>query len=276
MLDAYESKTTAMDRNAQSTPALDLAAELAVALGAVERLRLRPQDQARLEQFEVFRFGPGRSRMGWSVGEGPLIVLVHGYSGLGAQMAVLAQHLAERGFRCVLFDAGGHGASAREKVGFSTFIHDTRHVIKYLDTEVHALVGHSAGALAMMRARALLGVSAQRYAVISAPLFPYVPLDQMRGFGATEEALDHVKAILADQFEMSWSDLAAGAAYAAEDGAKLFAACDVEDRRVRSADMDAMAQLWEGAELLRTEGYGHNKILQAPEVLEAVAKFVAQ
>lgn len=264
-------RDTAPAGDGNSNPALDLIAPLGAALSTAAELPLRPQDAALLEGAEPFRFGPDASRQAWSLGQGPVAVLVHGYSGRGVQMAPLARHLADRGFRCVFFDAGGHGASRPERIGFHTFINDTRDLIAHLDTPVQAMIGHSAGGLAMMRARALYGLSAATYAVISAPIFPYVPLETMRAKGAPEAAIEYFKAILSDQFQMSWSALAGGQAFAPEPGKPLLAVYDNADTKVRPADADALAAIWPGARVVRTDGYGHNRILRAEATLTAVA-----
>ncbi|MBV1885713.1 MAG: lysophospholipase [Parvibaculaceae bacterium] len=258
-----------------SNDALDLVAFLSAVLGKAKVLPLRPQDEALLEGIDSFRFGPDGSRKAWSIGEGPLVVLVHGYSGRGVQMATLARHLAAKGFQCMFFDAGGHGESQPEKIGFSTFIRDTRDFFAHIRMPVYALIGHSAGALAMMRARELYGVSAEKYGVISAPLFPYVPLESMRATGAPEEALDYMKAVLSDQFEMSWSALTGGESFAAEADKSLLAVYDTEDPMVRHTDAERVADLWSNATVVKTAGYGHNRILQAEETLAAVADFVS-
>lgn len=257
-----------------TNPALELAAGLTAALGKAKVLPLRPQDAALLDGLDTFRFGVNGSRLAWSVGQGPLVILVHGYSGRGVQMAALARKLAVEGLRCVFFDAGGHGASTPEKISFSTFMTDTRDIMAHLGEPVHALIGHSAGALAFMRARAMLDISAQKYGLISAPLFPYVPLATMRGKGAPEQSLDYVKAVLCDQFQMSWASLINGDAFAPETGKQVLAVYDTADQRVRHTDADEIASLWPGTRIFKTGGYGHNRILKAPEVLEAVCEFV--
>lgn len=259
----------------RSSPALDMAAAFAGALGQAQILPLRPEDETLLEGTAPFRFGPDDSRQGWSIGAGPAVILVHGYSGSGIQMAPLARHIAEAGYRCVFFDAGGHGSSRPEKVGFHTLINDTRDLFHHLGGAVFGMVGHSAGGLAMMRARALHTLGAEKYAVIAAPFFPYVPLDTMRGHGAPEEALDHIKAILSDQFQLPWSALAQGEAYAPEERRPLLAVYDKGDPRVRHTDADALAEIWPGARLVKTEGYGHNRILRAEETLQSVREFIA-
>ena len=189
-------------------------------------------------------------------------------------MATLAHHIAQAGFRCVVFDAGGHGASAPEKIGFFTFMNDTRDLVAHLDAPIFAMIGHSAGALGMMRALSLYNVQASRYCVISAPLFPYVPLESMRATGASQEALDYVKAVLSDQFQMSWSSLTSGESFKGDGSAPLLAVYDTTDKKVRHTDADQIAALWPHSDIVKTSGYGHNKILQAEETLEAVTQFL--
>ena len=259
-----------------TNPALELAAALAQALGRSTPMPLRAQDEAMLACAERFRFGPADSRPAWSIGTGPLVLLVHGYAGRGAQMAVLAQAIAARGYRAVFFDAGGHGDARAEKIGFATFIADTREIVAYLGAPIHALIGHSAGALAMMRARALHEVRAARYAVIAAPIYPYVPLASMRARGAPDAALEHVKSILADQFQTEWSTLAAGVAFSPEQGKPLLAIYDTMDERVSHTDADFLERHWPGCKVLKTSGHGHNRILQAPETVAAVCDLLEQ
>lgn len=260
--------------NETSNAALDLAARMTVSMGAAGGLPLRPEDADLLDSAEPFRFC-GDTRQGWSVGDGPVVCLVHGFGGLGVQMMPLAQHLAAQGFRAVFFDAGGHGASYPGRIGFDTFIDDTAALCDAIGPEVHALVGHSAGGLAMMRARQVHGVRASCYGVIAAPLFPYVPLDRMRGQGAPEEALDHVKAVLSDQFRISWSALAAGESFLPDGDAPMLAVYDTADDRVRHSDAERIATLWPGTRIVKTAGQGHNRVLRAAETLAAVADFVS-
>lgn len=265
-----------MDINARSDSELDLVAQLAARLGRAREMPLRPKDQALLESANAFKFGPDASKLAWSVGDGPLVILVHGYSGRGVQMAKLALEIAGKGFKCVFFDAGGHGDSRAEKIGFFTFMNDTRDVVRHFDTPVYALIGHSAGALGMMHARNLYGVSAQKYGVICAPIYPYVPLENMRLGGAPEQSITHIKAILSDQFQTSWSSMVSGISFQAEEGKPLLAVYDLDDQMVRHQDAEALGEIWPKTTIVKTEGYGHNKILQAPETIKAVLEFLDQ
>lgn len=261
-----------MEEYERSSDVLEVAAMLGEALGQSSVMPLRPKDESLLAQAETFGFGAGR--IGWSVGSGPVVLLVHGYSGRGVQMAALAFEIARQGFRAIFFDAGGHGASRVEKIGFFTFINDTRDIVDHLNEPIFAMIGHSAGGLAMMRARDLYGVAAERYTLISAPFYPYVPLEGMLKRGAPTAALPYVKAILADQFRTSWSSLARGVAYVSEKSKPLLAIYDTDDERVRHTDADRLGAIWPGARIVKTKGYGHNRILQADEALQAVVAFL--
>lgn len=236
---------------------------------------LRAKDAELLVGARTFRFGPEDSRVAWLIGEGPLIVLVHGWGGRGVQMAGLARFLAAEGYRCVFFDAGGHGDSRTEYTGYSTFIADSRDLAHALNEPAFAWIGHSAGALGMMHARALHGIGADRYVCICAPRFPYVALETLKKHrGAGDEVLEHVKPILAAQFQTGWLALEEGEAFAPEKDKPLLLAYDRDDELVRHADADFVAARWPGAKVVKTDGYGHNRILRAPEVWAAVREFL--
>ncbi|PKP82456.1 MAG: hypothetical protein CVT79_05915 [Alphaproteobacteria bacterium HGW-Alphaproteobacteria-18] len=262
--------------HAASDDALEQTGILAQRLSTSAPMALRDQDAALLAGASQFWFGPQASRPGWSFGEGPIVLLVHGYSGRGVQMAVLARAIAAKGFNAVIFDAGGHGSARREKIGFNTFIEDTAAIAQHLNAPLFAMIGHSAGGLAMMRARAIHGVRAQRYGVIAAPFFPYVPLENMVQRGAPRSVLPYIKAILADQFQATWAELVNGLSFSPEAEKPLLAVYDDLDDRIRLSDADLISSVWPDSKIVRTSGYGHNRILQADEVVSATTKFLLE
>jgi len=276
----------------------DFAKSLIEKLSNGQAMPLRPQDAALLEGAQAFRFGPEDSRCAWTVGEGPLVLMIHGWGGRGVQMAPLARSLALAGFRCVFFDAGGHGDSRREPIGFDLFINDAAALTKHVAEPVFAWIGHSAGGLGTMAARALRGLEAERYVCIAAPLFPYVPIETIKQkFAPSKQVIDLVKRALAAQFETNWPALEAGgvfqpglarnaragdaqarngARHATRHARKLLLAFDIDDERVRHADAERIAEVWPGARIVKTEKFGHNKILQSPEVLTQTLAFLKE
>ena len=55
----------------------------------------------------------GHPRPGFAVGEGPLMILAHGWGGRAAQMLELAQAVARNGYRAVAIDLPGHNTDDR-------------------------------------------------------------------------------------------------------------------------------------------------------------------
>ena len=267
----------------------DFAKSLMEKLSNGQAMPLRPQDAALLEGAQAFRFGPEDSRCAWTLGEGPLVLMIHGWGGRGVQMAPLARSLALAGFRCVFFDAGGHGDSRREPIGFDLFINDAAALTKHVAEPVFAWIGHSAGGLGMMAARALRGLEAERYVCIAAPLFPYVPIATIKQeFAPSEQVIELVQRALAAQFETNWPALEAGGVFhpgfarnaqapnATRDARKLLLAFDIDDERVRHADAERIAEIWPDARIVKTRKFGHNKILQSPEVLAQTLAFLKE
>jgi pimeloyl-ACP methyl ester carboxylesterase len=229
----------------------------------------RAQDAALLARCREFRFGTERELVGWSVGEGPPVLLLHGWGGLGVQMAKLALAAAERGFRAVFCDVAGHGLSASKPLGFDRFMDDAQALQHATDPSPHAWIGHSAGALALLSARRTHGIRALRYVAIAAPCHPYVPVDRLRGAGVREAVLDELKRLIAAQFSAPWAALEAGAAWQPGASARLLLAYDEDDEVVHPCNGDKIQSVWPGATRLRTRGFGHNRLLGSPALIEA-------
>src|SRR5436190_15309881 len=78
------------------------------------RHAMPPRERAWVTSAWPLRIGDGRERIhAWSWGEGPTVVLAHGWEGRGSQMGALALAIAGAGMRAVAIDGPAHGASAR-------------------------------------------------------------------------------------------------------------------------------------------------------------------
>ncbi len=239
-------------------------------------LALRPEDAAFLSECPTFRFGPDLSRLGWSIGEGPLVVLAHGWAGLGVQMAPIARALADRGFRCAFYDCGGHGQSRIEPINFVTIINDFTAVLEHLGEPARAWIGHSAGGQGMMAARAMHGVAAtDSYVCISTPTAPYVPINVLRDrVAAPAVEIEAAKALFAEHFGCAWPDMETGALYRPEPCRRLMLVHDRSDPIVRHEDAEVIARGWETAQILKTDGLGHNRALRDKATVEAICCFI--
>lgn len=252
-----------------------------LALRLVDSLASRtqrpPLDQVQrdaINQAQPLRYGTQASHTAWCWGEGPLVLLVHGWNGRAAQMAPLARHIAEQGYRAVAIDITGHGDSPGTRTQWQFFRSDLLQLVRALDQDIHTLIGHSAGALAMMAARHAGEVGASRYACISAPSHPFPPIEVIRRKLAPRPAvINRYQALIAEQLGASWDDMQAGAFYRGL-REKTLLICDQDDRIVNHHEGDKLSGLMPTAQLLKTQGYGHTRILNAQEVKDALTEFV--
>ncbi len=231
-------------------------------------------EQEAMARASKMSYGENNKNVAWVWGDGPLVVFVHGWSGRAAQMAPLALHVANLGFRSVAIDVTGHGDSPKRHTRWDYFLRDIAALTRSLHEEVYAYVGHSAGALCMMAARGLKGIRAQRYACICAPSFPFPPIDVIqKKLNPKEAVLESYKAYIAGQFETTWKQLQAGCSYA-DAGSNLLLFYDETDRFVNHSEGDRIQALCPGAQVVKTSAYSHQKILAAPELARTLGAFL--
>jgi hypothetical protein len=140
---------------------------------------------------------------------------------------------------------------------------------------VHALIGHSAGAMTMMAARATSNLKAQHYVCISSPSYPHPPVTAVRQrLKPRTGVMAAYQQEIARQFHTDWEALEAGRAYEGA-GSDLLLFYDRKDRYVDHSDGDRILNWCAGARLVKTDNYGHIKVLDSPELLEAVKTFIS-
>ncbi len=220
-----------------------------------QRPRVSSFEQAAMAHASRMRYGENNKNVAWVWGDGPLVIFVHGWSGRAAQMAPLALHVANLGFRSVAIDVTGHGDSPKRHTRWDYFFRDIAVLSQSLHEEVYAYIGHSAGALSMMAARALKGIHAQRYACICAPSFPFPPINVIqKKLNPKESVVEHYKEFIAGQFETTFYD--------------------ETDRFVNHREGDKIQTICPGAQVVKTRAYSHQQILAAPELAQTLGAFL--
>lgn len=244
------------------------------AIAKTQRPPVTLAQQQALAQADKLHYGKDHRHVAWVWGDGPLVILVHGWNGRAAHMAPLAISIASQGFRCVAIEVTGHGSSPGNRTAWTCFIEDITALTQSLGQEVHAYVAHSAGGLTTMAARELKGIHASRYVCICAPSHPFPPINVIRkrlnpGPGVISLYRDYI----AQQFHTDWDSLQSGCAYAGA-GSDLLLFYDEGDRFVDHGEGDLIKNLCPGARLIKSTGYGHTKVLASPELAKAVNAFL--
>lgn len=213
-------------------------------------------------------------------GDGPTVYLMHGWGGSRGRFETFIPPLIKAGYRVVALDAPSHGASApgvhgRRRAVAAEFAEALRRLIAECGP-AYGIVGYSLGGAAAALV-VLDGVPAGRVALV-APMAS--PLAFAGTFGRVLGLGERVRAGLLERVErrngrpLSDLDLAARAATRSE-LPPLLVVHDRDDQVVDLGGAEAITKAWPRAELLRTEGLGHQRILRDPEVARQVVRFLA-
>jgi pimeloyl-ACP methyl ester carboxylesterase len=208
----------------------------------------------------------------WSWGNGPVVLLVHGWEGRGTQLGALIDPLVEAGFRVVTFDGPGHGDAEPTRASAPDLAIAIGSVADAVGS-VHAIVAHSMGALAATLALTR-NVSVQR-AVFLAPATD--PRVYARAFAKTMALSDDVRrrmlARIEERFDLSLERLYAPD-LASQLSVPLHVIHDRDDVEVPLASGEQLVAAWPGASLRVTSGLGHRRILKDPLVIGETVAFV--
>jgi pimeloyl-ACP methyl ester carboxylesterase len=212
-------------------------------------------------------------------GDGPAVYLVHGWGGLGSQLAAFVAPLTAAGFRVVLFDLPAHGSSDPGPAGPGR-THGVE-MGRALDAvaarfgPAHTVVAHSLGATAtyLTLRHGWLGTGRL---VLLAPMVDAGTLfggfQRTLGFGPRTRRAFEREAHRFVGIGMEEFDLRHQAAHL--DPVPTLVVHDRGDRQTPYADSARLVAALPHAELVATEGLGHRRILQDPGVVAAAVAFI--
>lgn len=192
-------------------------------------------------------------------GDGPAVLLVHGWGGHAGHMAAFVDPLLAAGFRAVAIDLPGHGRSAGRR---SSVVHGATAVeqAEAAFGPLAGLVAHSFGAPISTYALAR-GVSPQRIVYV-APVARFEPF--WARFGAGVGASPAVMAQAMRRGE-NWLgvrfDEVAPLGLAGDLETPLLILHGIDDRETPRTEGRLLASAWPEAEFREIPGIGHMRIL---------------
>lgn len=231
----------------------------------------RPErEQQLLKQGHAFELVGGQKA--WSFGAGPLVVLVHGWEGRGAQLGAFVEPLIANGFRVVTFDVAAHGSSPGTHATILSWLSPLFEISKRFGDPV-CVIGHSFGCPALSLALKR-GYHAQSVVYIAPP----DALDGgARSFaritGIGERGENALKDLLSARTGMSFEDQRVEN-FGARMRTPLLVVHDEDDQDVPLACARTYARCWPECHVFTTRGLGHRKILRDPSVVSRVVTFV--
>lgn len=233
--------------------------------------RARPRLAEPLRNAQDFEIEtPDGGIAAWRHGEGPAVLLVHGWQDDNSLWSPLVSALADNGVASVAFDLPGHGFSTGAACSPLAAAQAIAAVARELGP-IDAIVTHSFGGPALGLAT-LNGLTARRMVLIAAPRGRNKRwLKVAQEHGISEEVVTRARELYAADVgpERAAFDLAAIA-----HRAQTLVIHSMDDDAVEWQNGEAIAQTWPHADLALFDGLGHRMIAQDRNVIEHIVRFV--
>ncbi len=204
--------------------------------------------------------------------DGPNVLLVHGWNGRASQMGAIADPLNDAGFEVIAIDLPGHGASPGNTsslpVSAQALLDAQHHFGPF-----HATIGHSFGGAASLLAISQ-GLQTQAAITIGSPSKLEWLLDLYAEFlnfnpAATQKLAKLLeKKLGADIWQRC--DLEIQGPTLTTPGLVIH---DTEDKEVPFYHAEMISKAW-SAQLLKTTGLGHRRVLRDKKTIAAIVNFI--
>lgn len=207
-------------------------------------------------------------------GEGPRVVLVHGYGGRAAQLTPYVEPLRARGFGVVAYDAPGHGASEGSSIALPEVALALHGVVAHFGG-AHAVIAHSVGGAATCLA-VHQGLPVTRIALVAPPADLSLWFERFAtGLRVPEALLSGVRRQVERRLHAPLSTFNAEA-MGAGIHVPMLVIHDDRDREVPFAHGERVAKSVPMGSLVKTTGLGHRRILAHADVVSQVVSFVIE
>ena len=201
------------------------------------------------------------------------ILLVHGWSGSGTQLAKIAKALLEQGYMSVSFDAPAHGKAAGKMSMMPFFIKAIHHLEEDYGP-FEAVIGHSLGGMSSLRA-IRNGLKTNKLVIIgTANNISEITRHFAENMKMNHKVARKMKAYLDDRFNEDM-DVLSGGESAKYVKTPTLVIHDEEDVDVKVKSAYEIHEELENSELMITSGLGHRRILGNEKVINKITTFIA-
>ncbi len=210
-------------------------------------------------------------------GQGPAVLLVHGWGGNATHMGRLVQPLLNAGFRVLAFDAPAHGNSSGRTTDMVEFAAAVSTVARHAGP-LHAVIGHSFGAAMAMYAMRDWGMTASRVVLASSfqhcNWFVRLFAEQV---GLTPEVLRRVHDTFFQRYSGRFDlDRMSVVEMARQAHLPTLLVHDETDPEIPFEHSLALAAALPLAQFKATHGLGHHRVVRNPEVIRRIVAFLAE
>lgn len=202
----------------------------------------------------------------------PYVLLVHGWSSFGLRYQPWVKPLRDMGYALVAFDQPGHGLSDGQHCTLPDFIETVREVGRHYGDSA-LTIAHSLGGAAAVLAQGEAWHS-EKLILIGPAADPVAATQRFSRFVRLgghltvrmHESLEAMTGINIHDLQVH--------RHLRSLGQPALIVHDMDDHEVPWAEGERYARHWHGARLHTTQGLGHHKVLDAPEVIDVSLAFL--
>jgi hypothetical protein len=206
-------------------------------------------------------------------GQGPVVIMLHGWSGRAGQFRKFVEPFTQGGFRVVAIDAPGHGKSEGKRLTILD-IHGVLQLLHQKYNGFAGIIGHSFGGASSLFALSM-GIPATKLIMIGSPTRGHdIIADFFAKINGGPKSIARFEAKVLKKYGRPFDDYSACAAAPSLPPIELLLVHDEGDKEVKLAQPLALKSLLPSAQIHITQGLGHYRILKDPEVVSACLRFV--
>jgi esterase/lipase len=207
-------------------------------------------------------------------GNGPVVLLVHGWAGRASQFRKIIEALSSSGHKVVGFDGPAHGNSE----GKSTNIIEFENVLKKLyeiTGTPEAVIAHSFGGSAVLYA-AMNGLPVKKLINIASPTIgDEIIATYLRAINGSWKTGNFFKSYMVKKYSKSFDEFTTLYFIRHIDHApEILLIHDENDQEVIIRHAEELIKVHPQAKLFRTSGLGHTRILKDEAVIDRCVTFI--
>ncbi|MBN3495555.1 alpha/beta fold hydrolase [Vibrio neptunius] len=209
----------------------------------------------------------------YQLGQGPVWVLTHGWSGTASQFFPLMEHIASQGYTALAYDHPGHGESGGLYGHIPAFVHGLEAILDSVD-EVAGLAGHSMGTASAIECHHQKLVD--KPLLLIAPVLDY--LDNLFGSvarsGYSVRLFSAVVSEVEEQYRYPIQSIDPYNKLKLRQS-KTIIVHDEGDKFTKFSVSQKAAREMDNVTLVATQGQGHGRVMKCAQVMQSFDELIA-
>lgn len=240
------------------------------------RFKPRPDEESLTKLAHEFSLNiNGNTIYGRKWNEGPIAILVHGWSGRGMQLRHFIEPLLDKGYSVITFDAPGHGRSEGKESSLLE-IKDSLFAIQEKYGDFKLAIGHSLGGASLMYS-IKEGLKVEQLVSVSTPVVPHLIINEfLRRINASQKMAGAINEYVVKRTGNTFEHYSGVYNLANIHNTPLLAFHDEDDKEAEIDHIHALKKAHLSAEIVITQGQGHNRILKNKAVIERISRLAGE